>query len=245
MAIVTAIGLVLPDSTYLSLGLVYLLAVILLSLRVGRGPLLMAGLLSAGTWDYVFIPPHFRFQISRVEDGLLVGTYLVVALVTGQFVARIRAQAVDERLRQERATALLNLSQALTTKQTLPEAVSAALQMADELFSAQSSLLLAEPATGRLVPYRAGLPPLPPGEMAAAEWAFRHRQSTGRSTRLPRESAGTYLPLLCVDHALGVLGLMAAADLTPAQQDLLEAFAHQLALIVQREYLRTAGGAQT
>ena len=240
VAVVTAIGLVLPDSYYLSLGLVYLLTVILLSLRVGRGPLLMAGLLSAGTWDYVFIPPHFHFQISSVQDGLLVGTYLVVALVSGQFAARIRAQAVDERLRKERATALFNLTRTLTEKQTLPEAVSAALRQADELFSAQSSLLLAEPASGRLTAYRAGLPPLAAPELAAAEWAFRHRQSAGRSTPNPRESAGTYLPLLCVDHAVGVLGLTTAADLTPAQHELLEAFAHQQALIVEREYLRTA-----
>ena len=93
VAVVTAIGLVLPDSYYLSLGLIYLLTVILLSLRVGRGPLLIAGLLSAGTWDYVFIPPHFHFQISTMQDGLLVGTYLVVALVSGQFAGRIRASA--------------------------------------------------------------------------------------------------------------------------------------------------------
>jgi two-component system, OmpR family, sensor histidine kinase KdpD len=240
VALVTAIGLILPDSYYLSLGLIYLLTVILLSLRVGRGPLLMAGLLSAGTWDYVFIPPHFQFQISTMQDGLLVGTYLVVALVSGQFAGRIRAQAIDERLRKERATALFNLSRTLTEKQTLPEAVDAGLRQADELFAAQSSLLLAEPATGRLTPYRAGLPPLAAPELAAAEWAFRHRQSAGRSTLNPQESAGTYLPLLCVDHAVGVLGLTTSADLTPAQHELLEAFAHQLALIVEREYLRTA-----
>lgn len=238
---VTAIGLVLPDSYYLSLGLVYLLTVILLSLRVGRGPLLMAGILSAGTWDYVFIPPHFQFQISSMQDGLLVGTYLVVALVSGQFAARIRAQALDERQRKERATALFNLTRILTEHQTLPEAVAAALGQADELFAARSSLLLAEPASGRLTPYRPGQPPLEPGELAAAEWAFHHRRSAGRSTRAPFECAGTYVPLLCVDHAVGVLGLTAAADLTPAQQDLLDAFAHQLALVVEREYLRTAG----
>jgi two-component system sensor histidine kinase KdpD len=240
VAIVTAIGLILPDSYYLSLGLVYLLAVILLSLRVGRGPLLMAGILSAGTWDYVFIPPHFHFQVSTVQDGLLVGTYFVVALVSGQFAARIRAQAVDERQRKERATALFNLTRTLAEKPTLAEAASAALKQADELFSAQSSLLLAEPATGRLIPYGAGLAAPAPAELAAAEWAFRHRQSAGRATARPLESAGTYLPLLCVDHAVGVLGLATTRELTPAQQDLLEAFTHQLARIVEREYLRTA-----
>jgi two-component system sensor histidine kinase KdpD len=240
IAIVTALGLVLPDSYYLSLGLVYLLAVILLSLRVGRGPLLVAGILSAGTWDYVFIPPHFHFQISTTQDGLLVGTYLVVALVSGQFAGQIRAQARDDRRRKEHATALFNLTQTLAEQQTLPGAVAVALKQADELFVAESSLLLVEPATGRLVPYRAGLAPPAPPEFAAAEWALRHRQRAGRFTDLPQDSAGTYLPLLCVDHAVGVLGLVLAGELSTPQQDLLGAFAHQLALIVEREYLRTA-----
>jgi two-component system sensor histidine kinase KdpD len=39
----------------------YLLAVIVLSLRVGPGPVLVAGVASALTWDFLFIPPIFTF----------------------------------------------------------------------------------------------------------------------------------------------------------------------------------------
>jgi two-component system, OmpR family, sensor histidine kinase KdpD len=37
--------------------------VIVLSLRVGRGPVLVAGVASALTWDFLFIPPIFTFVI--------------------------------------------------------------------------------------------------------------------------------------------------------------------------------------
>jgi K+-sensing histidine kinase KdpD len=97
----TAIGLALPESTYLSIGLLYLLAVVLLSLRVGRGPVVLAGLLSAVTWDYLFIPPHFRFAISTPQDRLMFCTYFPVALIAGQLAARIRAQAAADRRRTE------------------------------------------------------------------------------------------------------------------------------------------------
>ena len=50
-------------------------------------------------------------------------TYFVVALITGQLTARIRAQERHERMREERATALLHLTQALSAARSLDEAV--------------------------------------------------------------------------------------------------------------------------
>ena len=87
--------------------------------------------------------PRFSFAVLDFDDGLLLGTYFVVALIAGQLTARIRAQERAERQREQRATALFNLTRALTGARTLDEAVTAALRQADELFSAQTALLLA------------------------------------------------------------------------------------------------------
>ena len=46
-------------------GLVFLLAVVLLALKVGRGPVLLAGALSALAWNYFFLPPRFTFIIAN------------------------------------------------------------------------------------------------------------------------------------------------------------------------------------
>ena len=110
---ITTAGLLVPESYYVSVGLIYLLAIVLLCLRVGRGPVLMAGVLSAFAWEYIFIPPHFSFAINSLQDRLLFGTYFVVSLVAGQLTARIRAQAQNDRLREQRATALFHLTRAL------------------------------------------------------------------------------------------------------------------------------------
>jgi two-component system sensor histidine kinase KdpD len=102
-------GLVRPAWLgYLAVGLLYLLATIALSLRVGRGPVLAAGVGSALLWNFLFIPPLFTFTIAKLEDGMMFATYLAVALIAGQLTARIRAQERHERLREERATALLS-----------------------------------------------------------------------------------------------------------------------------------------
>ncbi|MDB6114758.1 MAG: two-component sensor histidine kinase [Lacunisphaera sp.] len=241
VAAITLLGLVLPPDTYLAVGLVYLLAIIILSLRVGRGPVLAAGVLSALTWNFLFIPPRFTFAISKVEDATLFGTYFVVALVAGHLTSRIRAQAHNERRREERATALFELTHALAEAGTLDEAVAAALRQADELFAGKTALLLAD--DGVLAPHFAGSFALDDKERGVAEWVFRNRRPAGRFTDTLPGAAAFYLPLVREEQAVGVFGIAVAEDqtLTLGQRDLLEAFARQLALVVEREHLREAG----
>ena len=242
VAAITLLGLLLPTDTYLAVGLVYLLGVIVLSLRVGRGPVLAAGVLSALTWDFLFIPPRFTFYISKIEDVTLFGTYFAVALVTGHLTSRIRAQSLNERLREERATALFELTRALAEARTLDEAVFAALRQADELFEAKTTLLLAD-GSGGTMPHYAGSFALDEKERGVADWVFSNRRPAGRFTDTLPGSAAFYLPLVREDRAVGVLGLAPTKDrtLTLAQRDLLETFARQLALSVEREHLREAG----
>jgi two-component system sensor histidine kinase KdpD len=241
VAVITLLGLLLPADTYLAVGLVYLLAVIILSLRIGRGPVLAVGVLSALTWNFLFIPPRFTFYISKVEDATLFFTYFVVALVTGHLTSRIRAQSHNERRREERATALFELTRALSAARTLDDAVFAALRQADELFQAKSALLLAD--GNGVTPHFAGSFPIDDKERGVADWVFRNRRPAGRFTDTLPGSAAYYLPLVREDKALGVLGIAVPQGqvLSLAQRDLLEAFARQLALNVESESLREAG----
>ena len=232
-----------PYSGYISIGLLYLLAVIALSLRVGRWPVLVAGVTSALTWNFVFIPPLFTFVIAKFEDGLMFGTYFVVALIAGQLTARIRASERHERRREERATALFHLTQALSAARTLDDAVFAALRQADPLFTAQTALLFDHEGGHILTPHFAGSFTLTEKERGVADWSWRNRKKAGRFTDTLPSSEGFYLPLLREDQAVGVFVVHVAPDasLTLVQRDLAESFATQLALVIEREQLRAAG----
>lgn len=241
LACLTAVSwFIVPHAGYLAVGLLYLLAVIALSLRVGRGPVLLAGLVSALTWNFLFIPPLFTFVIAKFEDGLMFGTYFAVAVIAGQLTARIRAQERHERLREERATALFHLTEALSAARTLDDAVFAALRQADALFGARTALLLG--GEGRLTPHFAGSYTLSEKELGVADWAWRNRRKAGRFTDTLPSSEGFHLPLVREDAAVGVLVIHVApaVRLTLAQRDLVESFANQLALVVEREQLRAA-----
>ncbi|MBC7366547.1 MAG: sensor histidine kinase KdpD [Undibacterium sp.] len=244
LALLTLAGwFVVPHAGYISIGLLYLLAVIALSLRVGRWPVLVAGIVSALTWNFLFIPPLFTFVIEKFEDGLMFATYFAVALIAGQLTARIRASERHERLREERATALFHLTQALSAARTLDDAVFAALRQADPLFAAKTALLLDHEGGNTLTAHFAGSFTLTEKESGVADWAWRNRKKAGRFTDTLPSSEGFYLPLLREDQAVGVFVVRVApeATLTLAQRDLAESFATQLALVIEREQLRAAG----
>jgi two-component system sensor histidine kinase KdpD len=255
VAVTVASWLVVGTFGYRSVGVLYLLAVIGLSLRVGRGPVLVAGLLGAAVWDYLFIPPQFTFVIGSIDDIMLFAATIGVSLVAGQLTSRIRAQGRNERMREERATALFHLTRALAAAKTLDDAIFAALRQTDELFEAQTSLALAD-ENGGIVPHFSGSYVLDEKERAVAEWVFRNRRVAGRFTDTLPSSAGYYVPLLREGGAVGVLGIRLPQEprggttairapqekiLTLAQRDLIEVFARQLALSVERENLRAAG----
>jgi len=226
--------------SYRSVGLVYLLAVIVLGLRIGRGPVLFAGVLGAIVWDYLFIPPRFTFEIDSLEDIMVFAATIAVSLVAGQLTSRVRAQGRNERLREERATALFHLTRALAEAKTLDDAVFAALRQADELFSVKTCLALANEDAGGLAPHFAGSYTLDERERGVAEWVYLNGRRAGRFTDTLPGSEGYYVPLVREGRSVGVLGVKAeeGTELTLAQRDLLDVFARQLALVVEREQLR-------
>ncbi|MGN6552993.1 MAG: ATP-binding protein [Verrucomicrobiota bacterium] len=220
-------------------GLVFLLAVVLVALKVGRGPVLLAGALSALAWDFFFLPPRFTFVISKLEDGILFGLYFVVAIVLGQLVSRIRAQEQAERRREERAVALYEFTRDLADAASRDEVVWELISQVSKVFHAPVGVLL--PADNGLSLHPDGTLDFNEKELGVADWAFRQRKAAGKFTdNLPGASA-FHLPLFTERKAFGVLAVqLTDKNLTLSQRDLLETFAGQAALLLDRVELRTA-----
>lgn len=220
-------------------GLVFLLAVVILALFVGRGPVLLAGAMSALVWNFFFLPPRFTFIISRAEDGILFLTYFVVALVLGQLVARIRAQAEAERRREERSTALYELTRELAEAGSRDEVVWQLVGRMNHVFRAPAAVVLA--VGDRLWAHPDGTLTLTEKELGVSEWAFRHRKAAGRFTDNLAGADALHLPLITERKAFGVAAVaLPDQALSVAQRDLLETFARQAALVLDRIDLRAA-----
>jgi two-component system sensor histidine kinase KdpD len=220
-------------------GLVFLFSVVLLALKVGRGPVLLAGALSALVWNFFFLPPRLTFIIANVEDAILFGLYFVVAIVLGQLVARIRAQEQAERHREERAVALYELTRDLSEAASRDEVVWQLISQVSRVFRAPVGVALS--VDDKLVAYPDGSLTFSEKELGVADWAFRQRKAAGRFTdNLPGAEA-LHLPLATERKTFGILAVsMPDKNLTLAQRDLLETFARQAALVLDRVELRTA-----
>ena len=220
-------------------GFAFLLVVVLLALKVGRGPVLLAGALSAVAWNYFFLPPRFTFIIANVEDGILFGLYFVVAIVLGQLVARIRLQEEAERRREERATALYEMSRDLAEASSRDEVVWQLVAQINRSFNTPVAVVL--PENNKLFAHPDSSLALSEKELSVADWAFRQRKAAGRFTdNLPGAEA-LHLPLATERKVFGILAVgFPDKRLTLQQRDLLETFARQAALVLDRVELRTA-----
>jgi two-component system, OmpR family, sensor histidine kinase KdpD len=237
---VTVAALYVAPTSHLPFGIVYLIAVVTLSMRVGLGPVIFAGLFSALMWDLFVIPPVGSLAITSFEDVLMLGAYVIVALVTGRSNARVRKQERTERIRERRATALLQLARALAEAKSFEQAIEIALRQADQLFRGPSVLLLVTP-DGQLRPYGGAVERYHDAEWAAGEWAWNHGSKAGRYTPHFPQAAGHYLPLLRAQSVVGVLAVYLPGETASslvAFQDLLDGLAAQIAMQIEREQLR-------
>jgi two-component system sensor histidine kinase KdpD len=228
---------------YQAVALIYLFAVVLLGMVVGRGPNLFAATLTALCWNYLFVPPVFTFRISGFHDFMLFGMYFVVALATGQLTARMRLQQEAERQRERRTAALFQLTQELSSAGSFPELLGVAIREVSAAFDADVAVLLPDPESNtQLSPYPAGLWQLDEKEESVAGWVLQYDQPAGRFTDTLPQAAALHLPLSAGGKPSGVIALRFRLDKpqTIQQRNLLDSFVRQIALVIDRQRLRDA-----
>lgn len=244
VAIVIVLNLLLlPVIGYRAVAVVLLFTVTALATFVGRGPTLVAAAMSAILWNFLFIPPRFTFYIHSLEDALMFGMYFIIALITGNLTSRLRAQEQFIRHREERTAALYALAREVASAVTMEDVLRTAVKQIGQVFNAEVAVFLTEPA-GRLSsqPHPASTLTPDDKERSVAAWVFENRKPAGRFTgTLPQAEAG-YLPLLAPSDVVGVMGIRTRRPerLTPDQETLLETFASQVALAIEREMLDEA-----
>jgi two-component system sensor histidine kinase KdpD len=221
--------------------MVYLLGVVAVAARNDRGPTVLASILSVATFDVFFVPPYFSFAVSDTQYLVTFAVMLVVALVISGLTVRIRAQADAARDRERRTAALYAMSRELANTRGVDGLLAIAVRHIVEVFPAEVAALLPDGAgrlTVRSVPsatFRTDA-----AEQAVAQWVFAHRELAGLGTSTLPGAAALYVPLNGSRGAVGVLGVKPSephAFDSPEQLHLLETFANQTALAIERAAL--------
>ncbi|MBC8123188.1 MAG: DUF4118 domain-containing protein, partial [Gemmatimonadaceae bacterium] len=209
----------------------------LVASRFGRGPAILASVLSVLTFDFFFVPPYLTFAVSDSQYLVTFGVMLTVALLISALTARVRLQAEAARTRERRTAALYAMSREFAGSRDTEQLLRVATEHIGEVFESDVVVLLPDGA-GRLV---STLSPagffLGGDEQTVARWVFTNAQVAGATTTTLPGAQATYLPLVASKGTVGVIGVRPAQTnrfLDPEQLHLLEAFANQTALAVER-----------
>ncbi len=124
--------------------MMYLIAVIFIAIRLGRGPSVLASVLSVATFDFFFVPPYFSFAVSDIQYLLTFAVMLVVALVISNLAVRIREQAELARYRERRTGVLYTMSRDLATHRGTGMLTQVAAKHLREVFDGQVAIFLAD-----------------------------------------------------------------------------------------------------
>lgn len=242
VALATAASALLRDTLApTNLAMVYLAGVVVVAMRCSRWISVTASFLSVAAFDFFCVPPFLTFAVSDYQYVLTFAGMLAVALVISAQTARLKEHAGQAAIREARTEALYRLSSKLAGETRVFEAARAAATLAEDVFGARVVMFL--PEDGKLSFRRrtSDLLPLPISEEPVAQWVFDHGHKAGLRTDAHSDATALYLPLRGAREIFGVLAIVpkVASNVenrvfAPEQQQLLEVFASQTALAIER-----------
>lgn len=216
----TAIGfLINPFIGYKAVGFVFLLGILVLSFLVGRGPIFVAALLSAISWDFLFIPPLFSPTISDFEDIILVFTYFIIAAVIGMMASRLHEQDQLLRKREEKAEKLYDIEREILNSTTLVELRKNVCSRLENIFPGKFDILTENSEISIK-------------EKPAVDWVLRNGKVGGWATDTLPSVEGLYFPIKLRNQILGVLAYFSKnkVPLTIEEMNFIETVTQQLAV---------------
>jgi len=216
--------------------MLFLLVVVFVAVRFGRGPAVMAAFMSVGAFDFFYVAPRYAFSVSDAQYLLTFAVMLIVALVIGQLTAGLKFQAKVATLREERVGALYKMSRDLSGALMTEQIAEIAARFLRSEFEAKSALMISD-LQDRVMP-ALPQPDLPVGiDMGVAQWAFDHAETAGYGTGTLPGSPLLYVPLKAPMRIRGIVVLEPRNPerlMGPEQRRLLDTCASLLAISLER-----------
>lgn len=221
-----------------NLVMVFLMGVVFIATRFGRGPSILASVLSVAAFDVLFVQPYYSFSVADSQYLITLSAMLVVAIVISNLMVSVRSQAKVAAHRERRAAALYAMSKELAGSQTEADIVRTAVRHLHSEFSSRNVILFAD-ANGRVVyPKQKGIrESLHGADLSVAQWVLDHNETAGQGTNTLPGAAAVYFPIRDEEQVLGVLALLPVnlrRVFLPEQQKLLETFLRQIGQAVTR-----------
>jgi two-component system sensor histidine kinase KdpD len=240
----TAIAWPLPSGFGLvNIIMIYLLGTTLGALRLGRGPSVALAICNMMAFDYFFVPPVLSFDVEDIRYLFTLGAMLIVALVIANLMVSIRRHREVADAREQRTAVLYAMSRELTVAADATVMAAAAVRHICAVFHSTAVVLMAD-AQGSLTPISVREDSADPQSCTQHFDLQLAREVVARGER--RIKNAIYLPLRGSRRVKGVIVVCPQPPnrtLPTEQLNLLDTFAAQLALSLQRARLAEAAEA--
>src|SRR6266702_2163269 len=233
-----------------NLVMLYLLGVIFTAVKLGRGPGVMLSFLSVAAFDFFFVPPRMSLSVSDTQYLLTFLGMLLTSLVISHLTSSLRREASVARRREQRTGAMYAMARELAAALTTEQIVEIGSRHVSEVFGARVAMLLPdsvdkvkqkiEDPDAAITPGRKSPWETLEGEMLdidVGQWVYDQQKPAGHGTDTLPAAAALYLPLKAPMRTRGVLAVVMRDEReldVPEQQRMLDAFAAQIALALER-----------
>ncbi len=188
--------------------MVFLLGVVLVSMRFGYGPSLLAAVLSVIAFDFFFVPPYLSFAVTDLSHFVTFAVMFLVAVVITHLTNRIRDQADSARERERRTASLYAISRELGAATARPALLQAATRHVQEVFSVRVAVLLPSATDGlEIIHADPGTLTAADKDLGVAEWVWNHQRAAGVGTDTLPLSRALFAPLMGSRGRVGVMAL--------------------------------------
>jgi two-component system sensor histidine kinase KdpD len=212
--------------------MIYLLGATAAGLFLGRGPATLTALTNTLAFDFFFVPPIFSFLVIDSSYLVTFSAMAIVALIIANLMIAVRERTDAAGAREHHTAALYAMTRDIAIASDSAAMIATTLRHIHDELPAQATVLL----TGETQQ----LAQAPAINRPIAQWVASHAQRAGVGSAQFASERACYLPLRRARGTSGVLIVQATDDgqlLLPERLRLLEAFADQLALGLERARL--------
>ncbi|WP_371423478.1 DUF4118 domain-containing protein [Tardiphaga sp.] len=220
--------------------LVFLTAVVVVAVRFGLWPSIMASVVASLCYNFFFLPPVYTLTITDPTNVAAFFFFMLIAILVSNVAARVRTQAVSAFGRVRTTESLYAFSRKLAGTAALDDVLWASAYQIALMLKVRVVLLLPEQG---VITVKAGYPPedeLDKADLAAANWAWSNDRPAGRGSDTLPGAKRLFLPMRTGRGPIGVIGIdddRTGPLLTPDQRRLLDALVDQSALAIERVQL--------
>ncbi|WP_175944965.1 sensor histidine kinase [Burkholderia pyrrocinia] len=241
-AAITVVANVVSERLDLTnLVMLYLLGVVFSAVRLGRGPGVLQSFLSVAAFDFFFVPPRMSFSVSDTQYLLTFFGMLLTSLVISHLTSTLTRQASIAQRRERRTGAIYAMARELGAALTTEQIVEIGSRHVGEVFRARVAFLLPDSAdkVRQKIEEPDAAVTLTGADLDSdvGQWVYDQQKPAGRGTDTLPATAALYLPLKAPMRTRGVLAVVSREPReleVPEQQRMLDAFAAQIALALER-----------